>query len=1486
MDRPQTKRFDMTSHDSDITLDRCLRAVWRRTQGRHTTAALLALARWFVPLVLGVILIDWLTDLPNWLRAIAALGVLGVSLRQAWRHGGADLQRFDATRTAQQIEHAQGGMESVLVTAVQFQQRGASPGTSAAMWELAARQAQEAAGNVAPRDVVSMDALKRPLVVALGLAAVLVTIAILHRGILAAGFGRVFTPWLAIAYPTDTQIDLGSDEMVVQEGSPATITIRLSGEVPKTAALSLQTGEGRPRELDLEVVDGVCTYELAAASRDFSYRVRAGDARSAWRPVRVIPAPRMAKVAVTLDFPDYMERPDETVEALTLTVPEETSVRWQLTLDTPIRKATLHRDDAEDVPLEVGSDGRTITLSEAATASRGYSFSWTEDRHGFHFTSPRYFLQVASDQPPRIELTAPVSNLNALIGRPLELAARAQDDHGIGATRIIYRVNRRPEKTVELPAPLPRGEGELPLDWDYRTELPDLAVGDSVSFLVEVADRYPGDGGPHRARSETRRITFLSREDYLAEVNKQMERLLNRVRTLYRQERAAHDLTVGLDPTSESFVATCQLEAIRQEMVREQLVTTAADVQALLDDLAANQVTDAVEADSLAAVRDALRAIASDHVAQAADLLRAQVGAATRDPLLAAAAVNQAARELAALVLLRGIDASREVFARETQMLAGALARLRLRFIKAVPDQIDASAKGLEEVATWTDELFHQLSAGMRYDKRPLAVLGLSRRIHDLRAAKVTEALRGVAAKAREGKPATAAADVYPLIRPLLEAEFTMRSGAEYAVIRTLREQLAAWIAGQEQVLADGQAAEDFAKQSAALATRQAALRDALVLAAMPGIPAPRARLLDLTYPPIPPGNERRLEAEALMTEALAHLQAHAKDEALASQQEALAALRELDQIVGRWSVELAQMTLGVSTQVSDTSDRIGVLEGFENRLIGLVEQTEEVALDEKDPAALIEDLEALAEEVDAFRQELSGGQRVVDGVPLLLGRIAAASKAMSHAVTALHGKQVEDAIEPEAQAAAALAEARGIAQGQLVKFTLQQQLIGFQQAVTNASSGMVDLIGGQKDLTAATATADEKELETLLAPQRNLHQCLTDIAPALDVVASRLDVGTPLVFAASDIDDAIIAMEDGEAEEAAEIQETAIESLGKVQRLVAEVAVQTGYVTEIVEALHGFQSDGSLLAFRQREIREQGKPEEALAEQKALATDAAAYGVALTTVTGRIDFQVLDEKVRLKFEGLQLTLDGMAPATHMAEAGRLLEAGKPADEAMQAAEATFGSQAEQLNVVIAMLNGLPSIVLSKAEPPELHRLIAVLDIASKQRVLLRQIFAAADKELPALAAAQQALADAIAKANEPEELRHPLLAKAHEQMAPVAAMLRASSKATAEAAQLAADQTLRHFIIEQALILNTAVPPASSSDSDVVTEAETDDLYYTESVGFVSDFVSGEAPKDKKSEWEILGERNRAALNQNFARELPLEYRATLKNYYERVAK
>jgi hypothetical protein len=118
----------------------------------------------------------------------------------------------------------------------------------------------------------------------------------------------------------------------------------------------------------------------------------------------------------------------------------------------------------------VSADGRQIVLEEEVDASRGYSFSWSEKEHGFKFSSPRYYLQVGSDQAPRVELTSPESNLIAMIGRPLILAARVQDDYGLGKSSVVYRVNQRDESLIELNPSLQSRQGEQPVDWDYRKD--------------------------------------------------------------------------------------------------------------------------------------------------------------------------------------------------------------------------------------------------------------------------------------------------------------------------------------------------------------------------------------------------------------------------------------------------------------------------------------------------------------------------------------------------------------------------------------------------------------------------------------------------------------------------------------------------------------------------------------------------------------------------------------------------------------------------------------------------------------------------------------------------------------------------------------------------------------------------------------------------------------------------------------------------------
>lgn len=237
-----------------------------------------------------------------------------------------------------------------------------------------------------------------------------------------------------------------------------------------------------------------------------------------------------------------------------------------------------------------------------------------------------------------------------------------------------------------------------------------------------------------------------------------------------------------------------------------------------------------------------------------------------------------------------------------------------------------------------------------------------------------------------------------------------------------------------------------------------------------------------------------------------------------------------------------------------------------------------------------------------------------------------------------------------------------------------------------------------------------------------------------------------------------------------------------------------------------------------------------------------------------------------------------------MAEAVRFGKAGETAAavEQMNLAEEALKDNEEQIFTVITMLHGLSTIEVLATSPLELTVLLEVLALASDQRQIYQQTRFGKEAAMPDLVKRQQNLEPRYLKLVQ-NDAPHPMLVKAqqfnHQAM-------EATSRDKSVEFLTIADEALRQYIIEQALILDTSLKPGSSSSDPVITEAETDDLSVSDLASGVSDFVSGEAPKDKRTEWEVLGTRNRAALNQNFARELPLEFRGMLKDYYEKVAK
>ncbi|NIP94118.1 MAG: hypothetical protein GWO24_11960, partial [Akkermansiaceae bacterium] len=263
----------MTEFRQSQSLDAHLRSVWRREQVLHRTGGLLAFCRWALLLFLIGMLVDWVVGLPPGGRVAILVTLVVVALLKAWQSGWRHLRKFDPARTALWVEKRHGGLESLLVTAVQFGDPGSVSSGSEALREKTRRLAEETAGPLRPEEAVSYRGLRRLVGFALIPVLMMVAFAIFNGPVLFAGFGRIFAPWLAIDYPTRTRIELNQGDRIVKEGESLRLAAGISGEVPDRARIILRTGQGKPRERSLPIADGMCEYEAETVFRSFDYRI-------------------------------------------------------------------------------------------------------------------------------------------------------------------------------------------------------------------------------------------------------------------------------------------------------------------------------------------------------------------------------------------------------------------------------------------------------------------------------------------------------------------------------------------------------------------------------------------------------------------------------------------------------------------------------------------------------------------------------------------------------------------------------------------------------------------------------------------------------------------------------------------------------------------------------------------------------------------------------------------------------------------------------------------------------------------------------------------------------------------------------------------------------------------------------------------------------------------------------------------------------------
>lgn len=1491
---------NQTMNDSiETTLDSKLRAVWRREQLLLLVRGGLAALRWGLALFLACVLIDWLIGLPSIVRAALLLGVSGGTLFLAWKAGWCGMRRFHAVHAALQVERMNGGMESLLVSAVQL--RKSAP--TDALVQLICGKAEKAAETICPSDTVKLGVLKRPAAIAGGVVLLLIVLSMTSGGLLTAGLGRIFTPWAAINYPTRTQLTLAEGDFVVREGSPVKIVGQVSKVMPSEASIAVRTGTGKPIVRSLPIADGRCEYVVDTAYRSFEYQVKAGDARSPWHRVEVIQAPTIRKADVTLELPEYMQRPPETVDALTLTVPETTKIRWRLTLDRAVSKAIMNVDGQEPVQMEISNDGMTVSHESLATETRSYSFSWVDRDHGFSFTSLNYYLQVAPDRAPRIELLSPAKNIYATLGRVVKFTFRANDDHGIGESAIAFRIDKTEEAKVPFTSPVPADGSEQVIDWDYRQALPDLAIGQTVSFAVEVADRFPGANGPHRARSESRWIQFMSREDYLAQVEKQKIRQLSELKAIYREQRKVHEDILRLDPANPVFMQNCQLEAVRQDLMRERMSKLSVGMQELIDDLAANQITDYPGTDALAQLRKEVLRISEQNLAATAPALRTlggEVGKAA--PVVASAkskavaALDDSSREIGLLVLQLGYQEAADVMAREYRAAAATQAALRLR---TIVQQENAAELATEQdlLAAWLMRLFAASPKDRESTvEEALTAFTLSRVVKKMINDGMEPRLQQASDLIRKNSAGDAAKRQAEVVQALLNAESRLRVGGERDALVTAKALYETLVGEQAKMRLAMDAMDDktYRESSTAFAAEQEALHRKLQMLLMPQIPARRPRLFEDNYPLPPPVADLLATADDAMKRAAAAIAKGERDAARKDQELVEKSFKEL---AGISSARIAAITqiLRITRFKFTAEEMYERFARYSDGLNALLEETEDAAADKKQANSLADRQTLLADtiqqqvdELNAQMQDSGDSSDQPQALPACLGEIV---QSLRSAAALLEAKKPGEAIPFQESALENVKMANALLADHAGRLS---RLGGVLLAVESAefpSPFIAEIIAEQADMLEGVRKAKDDELPGFAVSQKNLVHAVNATLELLAVVAKKVGSGTVMMFAKEDMQAAADAMLAKDRIEAIDAMEYIVETMEKLRGDIVDVVAQHRYVLEIMEASYEASNEGVRLVEAQRRLR-----------GKALVAGADAAALAREQAEIKAGFQTYRELIQ-RITGLEMNQGTLASMAEIESAFAQNDIAGAAAK-MQVAETSLKGDAATLANCVKQVGLILGEEVAKPEPVLMRQVLA---LAAKHKRFFRDNSAAEGEVLKGIESGlrgfEQSLDPFIVTAQEhlnpkvpllkgqlppveplPPANLHLKLVAAKQALSEAAAAAAAGDRARTVSSQDKAAASLRHFIIEYAIKFLTepgsGAPPPPPAESEVFTEKQ-DELEL-----FMPGAVSGERPADSKTDWEVLGKRQRAALNENFARELPLEHRDTLKNYFERLTK
>jgi hypothetical protein len=928
---------------------------------------------------------------------------------------------------------------------------------------------------------------------------------------------------------------------------------------------------------------------------------------------------------------------------------------------------------------------------------------------------------------------------------------------------------------------------------------------------------------------------------------------------------------------------TLVLEASRQDMIAGRLAELIARFDGLRQDLESNGEIASAPAAGVAQLVGRLEEIRTGHLLRVRGLLRL----ALREPENYRSHLHQARREvrlvtrqLGSLLLQAGMSHAAEVFADEVRAVIGVEEDLRRRAMLLAASPVDANATVGEEIvaeqqfaADRLERLLEEVDSLGSFVDDAMAAVRISRASRLLLDKKASELLTTAAARVQSGQLGQAIASQSAALDALRSAERMLRPDATLLALVRARNRLGQMLSDQQAVRrrSEGVSAEAFGQVGPTLVGAQ--------------------RQVELALPPIDEAVDLGEHADAIRVAAgasLGALEAGKRSDALAAQRQAEEAIQgALSDVATR--IAALQELDEAYRQLQAATGRLKLLQDLYDRQSQLLRESELLVAEGKEVGHLAAAQKSLGDEVGYVQRTLRSDEK---WSKIISRPLDVAEEHMRKARPLLASGEVSEAQGEALGAMRKLGEAVDAADKQVA---LLEQLWSLKQLASDmrvVGEHVAALGDEQADLRAETerAAGGETMAADLPVRQETAARAAGEVQQLTSSLGQAREVEELIRQAETSMARAGESLTDGKAMSAIPSQANAEGYLKRAGQQAVQVARKAKYLQTVIGSMD--QMTAQAMDLLQRQIALRRATEKAKLER---------FG----ELAGEQDVLHGELQEWVKWLGQDYAAEHFE-AADIAMAGALMglrqhKRDGAVAEQKRAEEALRKAIREMTRLLLSMLEMMeePEATNEAMEFEALPDYITIiLMLAIEQKELRGEIAVAAETALPTFMDKQVSIrnrTDELLPVFEEINITYWPLKSALVHMDKATSALQRKDRAEAEDRMRKAEKDLRRAFAQLVMLAYVIVlePEEEEEYDEEYAEEEEEEEQLQLVIDSMTDWSTylktdpgGAPPAKSRSEWEELLQREREALNENFARELPLEYREMLKQYYEALSR